>query len=78
MALGLWDKIRDTRISSEPIVKQQRPSHGYPGGVSDIVRHRNRLGYHVATTHRITMPDGSVPHWDCKDLRVGDVILWCG
>jgi hypothetical protein len=75
-ALGLWDKIRDGQISSDHIPRARLPSGQFRGGISDIVRHYNRLGYHVATTHRITMPDGTTPHWDAKDLHIGNVVIF--
>jgi hypothetical protein len=75
-ALAIWEKIGDERFTSLPLLGRRRPSHGFPGGASDIVRHSNQAGYHVATTHAITMPDGSVPHWDAKDLHIGDIVIW--
>ncbi len=74
MALKLWEKINGGHVTDEPIPERAVPSHGYPGGTSDIVRHRN-AGYHVATTHRITMPDGTIPHWDAKDIHIGDIVV---
>lgn len=73
----MWDKIEDGRLASATIPARRRPSWDYQSGVSDIVRHLNSLGYHVATTHRITMPDGSTPHWDAKDIHIGHVVLFC-
>jgi hypothetical protein len=75
-ALEIWGKIRDRRISTEPITHRSVPSWRFPGGTSEIVRHRNIHGLHVATTHRITTQDGATPHWDAKDLRLGDVVIW--
>jgi hypothetical protein len=72
---SLWDKIRDRRLSTEPISASEVASWNYPGGTSQIVKHRNALGLHVATTHRVVMPGGAVPHWDAKDVRVGDVVV---
>lgn len=75
-SLNIWDKIGEGRLSDDCILAARRPSWDYENGVSDIVRHHNALGYHVATSHRITMPDGTAPHWDAKDLRVGEVIVY--
>ena len=75
-ALEIWSKIRDGRLTSVPVPGSRRPSWDYAGGPSEIIRHQNRTGYQVATTHRITAPDGSVPHWDAKDLHVGDIVIW--
>jgi hypothetical protein len=77
-ALDIWSKIRDVRLTSTEVVRAKRPSRSYPDGVSDIVKHINRAGYHVATTHRITLADGSLPHGHAKDLRVGDIVIWRG
>ena len=74
--MGIWDKISDGRFTSEALLIRRRDSHGFPGGLSDIVRHSNGAGYHVATSHAITMPDGSVPHWDGKDVHIGDIVIW--
>lgn len=76
VALGLWDKIAGGRLTATFIPGARRPSWDYADGVSDIVRHGNSFGYQVATSHRITLPDGSTPHWDAKDLRVGDVVIF--
>lgn len=74
--LDIWVKISDQRLSTEIIIGTQRSSWGYPGGVSEIIRHRNRLGYHVATTHWVRMRDGSIPHWHGKDIRFSDALLY--
>jgi len=76
VALDIWNKINTGNLTSLLIPGRRRPSWDYPPGDSDIVRHSNSFGLHVATTHRITLPDGSIPHWDSKDIRVGDVILY--
>jgi hypothetical protein len=76
-ALELWSKIRDARLASVAVPQRGRPSWKYAGGSSEIIRHENSTGYHVATTHRITAPDGSVPHWDAKDLHIGGIVIWC-
>ena len=75
-ALDIWEKIRQGRLSSEPLLARRKDSHGFPGGSSDIIRHANEAGYHVATSHAITMPGGSVPHWDGKDVHLGDIVIW--
>ena len=77
-ALGLRDKILDGRIASQAIPAARRPSQPpkYPGGISDIVRHSNALGYQVATSHRITMPDGTIPHSHPKDLHIGEIVIY--
>lgn len=75
-ALGIWDKINDGRMTSVHIPRAQRPARDYPGGTSDIVRHMGQLNNHVATTHRITMADGTIPHWDAKDIRIGEIIIY--
>jgi hypothetical protein len=76
-ALEIWSKIRDGRLTTSAVPEKTRPSWAYASGSSEIVRHENSTGYHVATTHRITAPDGSVPHWDAKDLHIGDIVIWC-
>ncbi len=75
-ALGFWEKVRDGRFSSVDIPRARRPSYDPVGGTSEIVRHFNHLGYQVATSHRITMPNGDIPHWDSKDIRVGDIVVF--
>jgi hypothetical protein len=77
-ALGLSDKILDGRIASQFIPGARRPSRPpkYPGGTRDIVRHFNALGYQVATSHRITMPDGTIPHSHPKDLHIGEIVIY--
>ena len=76
-ALNIWAKIQDGRLTTSLVPNKTRPSWDYEGGSSEIVRHENTAGYHVATTHRITAPEGSVPHWDAKDLHIGDIVIWC-
>jgi len=75
-ALDVWSKIQDGRLSSTPIQRARVPSWAHPGGTSDIVRHVNGAGFQVATTHRIQMPDGSIPHWHAKDIHIGDIVIW--
>jgi hypothetical protein len=65
-------------LTSAYVTRARSPSRSYRGGLSDIVKHINRAGFHVATTHRITLPDGSTPHWHAKDLRIGDIVIWRG
>jgi hypothetical protein len=74
-AVALLNKIRRGGLTDAPILRARRDARTHPGGVSDIVRHENVFGYHVATTHRITAADGTVPHWHCKDLRMGEVLI---
>jgi hypothetical protein len=75
-ALDFWSKINGGRLTCEFIPKKRLPSWDYPGGVSDILRHRNSAGYQVATTHRITAADGSVPDWHAKDIHIGDIVIY--
>ncbi len=75
-ALAIWSKIQDGRLTTEPIPERRRPSWRFPDGVSDIIRHKNSTDYQVATTHRITLPDGSVEHRDAKDIHIGDIVIW--
>ncbi len=75
-ALDMWFKINDGRLTTAPIPGKTRPSWNYPSGLSEILRHENTAGYHVATTHRITSADGSIPHWDARDLHIGDTVIW--
>ena len=76
-ALEIWAKIRDGRLTTSPVPSKTRPSWNYAGGSSEITSHKNSAGYHVTTTHRIIAPDGSIPHWDAKSLRIGDIVIWC-
>jgi hypothetical protein len=73
-SIGLLDKIRHGILSDSPILRTRRPARGFDG-ISEIVRHVNRQGYQVATTHRLTDRSGTVRHWHCKDIRMGDVLL---
>jgi hypothetical protein len=73
--LGIWAKIRDGRLTDEPILARRLPARDYPGGFSDIIRHRNTAGFQVATSHRITAADDSVPHWHGKDIHIGDIVI---
>src|SRR3990172_1691716 len=77
-ALGLRDKILAGRITSHHIPGNRRPARSprFPRGISDIVRHSNALGYQVATSHRITLPDGTIPHSHPKDLHVGEIVIY--
>jgi hypothetical protein len=75
-ALDLWRKIDDGRLTSDPIPKSRVPSWHYSPGISEIVRHRNNAGFHIATTHRVVMLDGSIPHWDAKDIHIGEITLY--
>jgi hypothetical protein len=71
-ALGIPSKVRDGRWTVVPIERTRGAGRGrYIGGVSHIVYLYNELGFHVATAHRITMPDGSVPPWHGKGVLVG-------
>ena len=74
-ALDIWPKIEDGRLSVDPVLRARVPSHGYPGGTSDILRHRNAAGYQVATSHRITDSSGNVVHWHGKDLHLGQIVV---
>ena len=74
-ALGILFKIRDGRLTDEPIPERRLPSRRHPGGISDIVRHRNSAYYQVGTTHRITAADGSILHWHGKDIHIGDIVI---
>jgi hypothetical protein len=73
--LDIWLKIRDGRLSSEPIPEKRQPAKIVQGD-SDYVRHKNILGYQVATSHRIVADDGSIPHWHAKDVHIGDIVIW--
>ena len=77
-ALGLSDKILNGRIASQVILGARSSSRPpkYPGGISDIVRHFNALRYQVATSHRITMPNGTIPHSHPKDLHIGEIVIY--
>jgi hypothetical protein len=76
IALDLWSKIRAGILASEAIPRARLPSHDFPGGMSDILRHKNTAGYQIATTHRIIARDGSVSHWDAKDIHVGSIVIF--
>lgn len=76
VALDIWLKIADGRLSMNVVARTSAPSRSFPGGTSSIIQHRNRAGYHVATTHRITLADGPTPHWHAKDLHLGDIVIW--
>lgn len=78
LSLEIAQKVADGRLTAVPIVRASRPSWAHAGGTSEIVRHRNQLGFQVATSHRIIMPDASVPHSHGKDLHIGDIVLWRG
>jgi hypothetical protein len=73
-ALEIAEKIADGRWTFMPLQKTRRPGRWrYAGGVSEIVYLYNQIGVHVATVHRITMPDGSTPHWHGKGITFSDV-----
>ena len=75
-ALGIWVKIFDRRLSAESIPSKSAPSWRFDGGISEFIRHRNPLRLQVATTHRITTPDGGIPHWHAKDIHLSGVVIW--
>jgi hypothetical protein len=72
--LGIWENINNKYLKSK-IVKKD-PARDYPNSTSEIIKHFKPSGKHVATTHRIRDNQGSVLHWDAKDLRVADIKLW--
>ncbi len=73
--LHIWDKIRDGRLLTEEVEETRTPSHSWPGATSIILRHRTADGVQIATTHRISFPDGTTPYWSEKDLRVGGIVV---
>src|SRR5687768_11893994 len=44
----------------------------YAGGRSQIIKLSTTAGWHIATLHRIVMPDGSIPHEHPKDYTLRD------
>lgn len=73
---GLWSKMQDGRLISLPLPRKDVPSHQWPGAISRIVKHSFPNGRHIATTHRIETPDGTILHEDAKDFHMQEVCLW--
>ena len=72
----LWNKIRDGRLTSFPLPRKDVPSRLWPGALSRIVKHNLPSGKHLATTHRVEAPDGTILHEDAKDFHLQEVCLW--
>lgn len=58
----------------QEIIAYQSRAHNprYRGGASFIVKLLTPGGQHIATVHRIVLPDGSVPHDHPKDYTRRD------
>lgn len=68
---GVWARIDDGSLTTEPIARKALPARNYSNSTSEIVKHRTLDGEHIATTHRIVdNADGSVHHWDAKDIVI--------
>jgi hypothetical protein len=74
-ALELWDKIRDGRLDSAQIPETIRQASGTRGGYKCLMKHRNRAGFHVCTTHQIIDGAGQRVHWDESDVKLGDITI---
>ena len=73
----IWSRISEGILTIEPIDEKSAPARSYPNSTSQIVKHRTPDGEHIATTHRIIdNADGSVHHWDSKDIVVGEERLY--
>lgn len=66
------EKLRNGILSE--IIAYRSPANNprYVGGISEIVKLLTPNGRHIGTLHRITMPDGSVPHEHGKDYTLRD------
>lgn len=62
--LGIWIQIKQNALRQITVVSKQREN----GRVSQILKHFNADGSHIATTHRVLDVWGNVLHWDEKDL----------
>ena len=72
--VGAWECIKSGRWTSIVLAHKEAPSHAYPSCVSQILKHFDASGRHVATTHRIVdRASGHIHHWDEKDIVVGCV-----
>src|SRR4051812_15048574 len=76
-ALDIMKKVTQGRMRAEVIAERSGPatSNNFVGGWSEYLKIYNAADYHIATMHRITLADGTVPHEHGKDLRMGDVLL---
>lgn len=74
---GVWARIHDGQLTSEPIAKATAPSRTYPNAVSQIIKHRDADGNHLVTTHRIISDDDDeqVHHWHGKDILIDGIRL---
>lgn len=72
--LHIWKKIHNGRLTSKPI--DCIPSYAWPNATAMIIKHFLPNGKHIATTHCVRDDSSHVFHWDAKDLRLHDVLLW--
>ena len=72
----VWNKIKDGRLSTEPVAEKDAPSWRWPGATSRILKHRLSNGKHVITTHCAVSNSGEILHWDGKDLMMQEVRLY--
>ena len=74
--MGIWRRIQEGGLTTEPIEKTVAPSRSYPNATSQIVKHLDSSGKHLVTTHRIIdNATGHIHHWHGKDILVEDVRL---
>lgn len=74
---GVWARISEGSLTTEPLERKALPARNYPNSTSEIVKHYTLDGEHIATTHRIVdNADGSIHHWDAKDIVIGGERLY--
>ena len=72
----LWEKIRDGRLLSSPLLGKDLLSRNWPDALSRIVKHSLPNGKHIATTHRVEDANGDILREDAKDFLLQEVCLW--
>ena len=73
-ALDVLEKIDRRELHTREIKHTPATSPRFPGGISCLGIHtRPGDNQHVATTHFIRMPDGTMPHRHGKDILLGSV-----
>ena len=74
---GIWSKIESSCLESEIIVRDPATNPNYQDCTSEIIKHFDTNGKHIATTHRIIKnSDNSIVHWDAKDILFDNIRIY--
>ena len=68
--LELWWQIFDGTLTTLVVATTPATNPHYGGATSQMLIHRDQLGNHRCTTHRIITADGTILHWDESDVKL--------